>query len=241
MLLAKYLARRGYDCWVLDLRGHGHSEAPPTEPTFETFATLDVAAAVGAVCRETGHDRVMWVGHSGGGFLPLMAIARDPAVSRSIAGVVALASQADGAGVGVRARIGIALFWLVTNVVRKFPGRLFRFGPEDEFRRVMNQWFRWNWTKRWRGDDGLDYRGALATVDTPVLALAGAGDRLIAPARGCASLVDGLGSRDKSFEVCGVASGYCEDYSHARIVASRSAHKEIFPKVAAWLDQRSLP
>jgi predicted alpha/beta hydrolase len=71
--LARFLARAGFDAWVLELRGRGLSR--PTEAcrrpgrwTFDDLATIDVPAAVDHVVRETGRE-VAWVGHSMGGMV----------------------------------------------------------------------------------------------------------------------------------------------------------------------------
>lgn len=69
--LARFLARRGFDTWVVELRGRGLSRptvacARPGSWTFDDLATVDVPAAVAYVAGVTGR-RVAWVGHSMGG------------------------------------------------------------------------------------------------------------------------------------------------------------------------------
>ena len=71
--LARFLARAGFDAWVLEPRGRGHSHPGPgcSRPrswTFDDLVRLDVPAAVGHVVQATGRD-VMWVGHSMGGMM----------------------------------------------------------------------------------------------------------------------------------------------------------------------------
>jgi pimeloyl-ACP methyl ester carboxylesterase len=69
--LARYLAERGYDCWLLDLRGCGESVATGLKWnwTFDDYMLRDIPAALNLIRRETGHSKVHWVGHSMGGML----------------------------------------------------------------------------------------------------------------------------------------------------------------------------
>src|SRR6516164_5017650 len=71
--LARFLARRGFDAWVIELRGRGLSHptpacAAPRTWTFDDLALHDVPTAVRHVARMT-RRRVAWVGHSMGGML----------------------------------------------------------------------------------------------------------------------------------------------------------------------------
>ncbi len=72
--LARYLAHRGHDVWVIEYRGAGASRALPDadDPwgyTFDDLATEDVPALIEAVRAATGAARVSWVGHSMGGLV----------------------------------------------------------------------------------------------------------------------------------------------------------------------------
>ncbi|MBI3786338.1 MAG: alpha/beta fold hydrolase [Deltaproteobacteria bacterium] len=73
--LARFLVRRGYDVWVCELRGAGRSTRPGWlngkryNWTFEDYVQHDAPAVLRAVLRETGAERVHWVGHSMGGMI----------------------------------------------------------------------------------------------------------------------------------------------------------------------------
>jgi len=73
--LARYLARRGYDIWSLELRGAGNSTRPTWwngkryDWTFEDYVHHDARAALRIVLRESGAESVHWVGHSMGGMI----------------------------------------------------------------------------------------------------------------------------------------------------------------------------
>jgi oxygen-independent coproporphyrinogen-3 oxidase len=239
--LAAYLATHGFPCWVLELRGHGASDGRDRRAIFDDFGRLDVPAAVETVRQRAPGERMFFVGHSGGGLAFWMHLARHPEAAAHVQGVVTLASQATGAGLGVRGRVAISLIAAANNLGSRARRRLLRLGPEAEFRGVVNQWFVWNWRRRWRGRDGIDYLAALRGIHTPALCFAGAGDRYIAPVEGCRRLFDALGSTEKKLVICGEAHGFAEDYDHARIVASRGARQEIWPRILGWLQERSKP
>jgi pimeloyl-ACP methyl ester carboxylesterase len=237
--LASFLADQGFDCWIVEWRGHGRSQAGHTMPDFQHVADFDVPAGLDAVRRHTGKPHLFLAGHSGGGLVFLMHLARRPEARKQIKGLVTVASQATEAGRRWRDKATIASFAALNNLVGHLPGPAFGLGPENEWRGVMNQWFRWNWRRRWLGRDGFDYDAAVRKVAVPALCLAGAGDRFIAPVSGCRRLFDALGSQDKQFVVCGNAAGFAEDYDHRRIIASRAAGQEVWPVIATWMRDRA--
>lgn len=237
--LARSLSLRGFASYVLEWRGHGQSGPAHEGGNFESTALEDLPAALARIRERTQLRRVLWVGHSGGGFLPIMLMARQPETRELFAGVVSMATQAADTGRGPRARLGIAASAALTNLLRRAPGRALKLGPRDETPRMMNQWYRWNWTRRWSGDDGFDYRTHAAQINVPILALAGGGDRFVAPPEACRRFVDAIGSDDKRFLVCSRATGYAEDYDHARLLASRGAVREVWPLVTRWLQEHA--
>jgi len=94
--LARFLARRGLDAWVLELRGHGLSE--PAEGhrqrgwTFDDLVRFDVPAAIDHVRHRADGRCPVWVGHSMGGMIVYAALGQDAAVQESLAGLVAIAT-----------------------------------------------------------------------------------------------------------------------------------------------------
>lgn len=94
--LARYLARKGYDVWNLELRGAGRSTRPTWwngksyNWTFEDYVQHDARSALRTVLRETGANQVHWVGHSMGGMIAY-ALLMTPA-HRKIASAVTVGS-----------------------------------------------------------------------------------------------------------------------------------------------------
>jgi pimeloyl-ACP methyl ester carboxylesterase len=93
--LARFLARRGIDAWVLELRGHGHSEVAVGRRrgwTFDDLVRFDVPAAITHVRGRAGGRRLVWIGHSMGGMIAYAALGLDPAVQEALAGFVPMAA-----------------------------------------------------------------------------------------------------------------------------------------------------
>lgn len=236
---ARALADAGYPAFALDPRGHGASQRPGPRDrwTFDDWARRDVPAAIRAV---TSAERPGFlIGHSGGGAAALIALAAEPELRRRVSGVVVLATPLPW--LQPLRRPLAHLVRGVSRVLGRFPARRLGLGPEDELPGIMAQWMTWNLDGAWRGDDGTDYVERLADVDVPLLALAGAGDRLQSPPAASRALAEMVGSADRTFEVCGRDTGYGEDFDHAGIVVSRAAREGVWPRVLAWLDERTPP
>lgn len=94
--LARYLFERGYDAWVVELRGAGRSTRPNLwngkryDWTFEDYVQHDGPAAIRTVLRHAGAERLHWVGHSMGGMIAY-ALLMSPA-GEKIASAVTLGS-----------------------------------------------------------------------------------------------------------------------------------------------------
>ncbi len=79
--LASWLAARGSDVWVLDLRGHGAALAatPEQARTFDwdvdDYGLRDAPAAIRHVQGVTGYRTVGWLGHSMGGLVGAIHLA----------------------------------------------------------------------------------------------------------------------------------------------------------------------
>jgi pimeloyl-ACP methyl ester carboxylesterase len=73
--LARFLAERNFDVWVLELRGAGLSRSRDATReagsswSFDDHVHRDVPAAIALVLAETGQERLHWVGHSYGGMV----------------------------------------------------------------------------------------------------------------------------------------------------------------------------
>jgi pimeloyl-ACP methyl ester carboxylesterase len=233
------LARAGFDPWVIELRGHGQSARPP-HWTMDDWIRFDAPAAIELVLRETGSDHLFWIGHSAGGVVgAAFAGSGHPLVER-IRGTVLLGAPGPAGLRGFR-RLGAWATMLATGAVPalRLPGRPLRLGPEHEPGGLIRDWMHWNISGRWRGSGGQDYLAGMADARHSVLAVAGAGDRLLAPPVAVRDLLHRFGSTDRTLIVAGRSTGYSVDYDHPGLVIGRPAREEIWPRVVEWLRGRS--
>lgn len=117
--LARYLAARGYDAWLVELRGRGLSTRPRLfsgvryDWSFDDYAERDLPAAAEMVVRATSARRVHLVGFSTGA-LAAYAWLSDPHRSIEVASLVSIAGPAffKRLGRSISGRLVRNLRWL---------------------------------------------------------------------------------------------------------------------------------
>jgi pimeloyl-ACP methyl ester carboxylesterase len=261
--LAPYLARAGLDCFSIDLRGHGASRRTGGRSrgwTLDTYLAEDVPAALEAIRRETGHERVLWVGHSQGAVLGLAACGLYP---ERIAGLVALAAPAhfdvqerlrklvslDYPFRGRLTRIGARMiapfsgYWHpaladlaihLRNVEPRVYRRLLMNVIEDLPTGVLDQFATFIREDSFRSMDGkVDYRAALEGCRQPALFVAAEKDGLAPP-----SVVQAAFRRwggEKSYVV------FEREYGHTDLLLGRRAPDVVYPVIRDFLLAHAAP
>ncbi|CAD5377537.1 Esterase/lipase/thioesterase family protein [Pseudomonas sp. OF001] len=239
--LGAWLARAGFDVWLAEMRGHGLS---PRNRLYRSnrvadYARFDlpaIAAFVDEQCAQPAH----WLGHSLGGLSIAAALAGAHLAAMRVASLVLLGCQIRhlhwslklpplswGARLWLRRREQVGGGWL-------------GLGPEDEPAGIACDALRWYGPFGRFADGRQDWVAALAAVEVPVLALAGAGDHTD-PAQACRQLLECFGSSRRAYLRLGRAEGFAEDYGHAGLLAGRHAAREIWPLLEHWLRHRQLP
>jgi pimeloyl-ACP methyl ester carboxylesterase len=265
--LALALASAGFDCFALDLRGHGDSRrGSPQAWNFDTYLSQDIPAALDEVRAATRSDSVLWVGHSQGALLGLVAAGLFPT---RIAGVVALAPPthfhaqtalrrllpfaflATGRGHRFLARAatpiagwfhpGLAQFaWNSRNIDRLVYRQVLANVVEDVPPQVFRQFLDWMRRDRFASVDGLtDYRARLSGARQPALFVSGAVD-LLAPPEAVRAGYE-LWAGEKEYWNAGRTAGLSVDYGHSDLIFGRNAPDEIYPRIVAWMRAHSEP
>jgi len=267
--LAAHLAGAGFRTFSLDLRGHGDSRRGPPDAVpwnFDHYVNEDVPAALEAIRKETGEDRVLWVGHSLGAVAGMVSCQLHP---ERIAAIVAIAGpmsfDVDGRvaryvrkGALVDGRFNRTLAAMVApwaglayppaaelaingrNVERAVFRRLLANGIEDVSRPLFHQLAEWVTQDVCRSaDGGRDYRAGLSSCRQPALFLAAPLDPLAPPEVVRSSFQSWGGPR--TYVEFRRDAGHAADYGHTDLLVGRNAAADVFPVVSAWLQARSGP
>lgn len=177
------LAARGVSCAAMELRGTGSSRVRASRRTnfgYDELVRLDIPAAQAALAARFGGAHVHAIGHSLGGQLLALALARDPAAFASL--VLVASGSVDHRGFAFPKRYSVLVQSQLANAIAQtlgwFPGHRLGFGGLQP-RRLVRDWSRQIRTGLYAplGPE-FDYESALARVVLPVLGLSLHGDTL---------------------------------------------------------------
>ncbi len=151
--LAPYLARQGYDVWLLDARGHGLSVVNEgfENNTLGDYARYDIPAAV-AFVNEVCERSPYWLGHAEGFGALLMSLACGALEENSLAAAIGLGEPFPA---GSLRRLPLANH--LADMVSFSDGRNALVGPELESKALRHQ--------LWREQGVFGRRGRSLNVD----------------------------------------------------------------------------
>lgn len=188
--VVRALHRIGLSVVATDLRGHGECGPLVTRSSrfgYREIVEDDLTAVFAAVASRFPGAPVVPLGHSLGGQLVLLYLARQYAVAGDpgVQGVILLASGSawHGGFAGWRSPrnlISSQLFALTALVVGYWPGDKVGFGGRQS-RGMMRDWARQVRTGQYRLATATDYEAALRNVHLPVLAVDVEDDDLAPP------------------------------------------------------------
>lgn len=234
--LVQYLLSHGYQCWVLEWRGHGESETSKEPYDMETVARYDIPAVFDFLTSK-GVKRVDCVTHSGGGLSLAIFLTESFAEHKLINSITMFACQAFGSDQRKRNYIKVFLGKYVSKALGYVPGKFAGVVGENESFYMMEQWFAWNLSGRFISREGENIAEKMAQVKIPVFAICAEGDTHIAPPSGCLAFLNCFQNPKNKYLVCGETTGFSENFNHSRILQSRNAKTEVWPIVLDWIGQ----
>lgn len=278
--LAREARRRGFEVFVIELRGAGMSRAPFGRDRalyqwgFGDYVDHDLPALLQFVADRCDGATMHLVAHSMGGMLAYAAAVRWPKCIHSIAAIGApLAAQLE-LGLREKRLLQLAASLSVTQALRRVPlkrllGTAGRFVPLSHrladgvlFNRnnlepeVMSRMAReaiddiplrlvselvaeMARARRGQAQDSTSpyaHEAQLGEITAPVLAIAGAADR-VARLPSVRAVVERLRGPDVRFRAMGRSFGDRADYGHVDLLVGRHAPEEIYPQVLDFVEE----
>jgi poly(3-hydroxyalkanoate) synthetase len=236
--IVEYLTHRKYTCWLFEWRNHGNSKLCNLNFDFETIAFQEFNTVFKYLFDDCNLRNISCITHSGGGICLTISLIKYPDFKDKINSITIFACQAFGARINTLNYLKILIGKYSSMILGKVPGRKIG-GEEDESYYLMRQWFNWNLEKKFKGKSGIDYQQRMKNIKVPILSVYGGGDNFIAPRKGCEQFIKSFENKNNKLLFCSKHTGYIENYSHSRILHSRNAEKEIYPKVINWIREKN--
>lgn len=231
-----YLARLGFDVWLAEMRGHGLSprNRSYSRNRLADYIRHDLPAIAAFVIEQSG-QRPHWIGHSMGGTTLAAALGGGYLDEAQVASVALFGSQVSRSWWPLKVP---PLEWLLRGLLGRFEhlsGTRLKRGPEDEPMGVVLEALRMHGLFGRFGDAEGDWWSGLATVQVPLLAVAGSGDQQD-PEWACRQLFEQFGSPQRAFLCLGRSQGFSEDFGHIEMLVSKAAQTEVWPLLGRWLE-----
>jgi predicted alpha/beta hydrolase len=235
--LASTLAERGCAVAVLDLRGHG--ESGPHAAEGADWGYDELVRDVPWIARQAGArfpslPRIA-VGHSLFGHVALAHLSRK---GGALDRLVMLACNVNNPTwrwsplLWAEKAAYIAAMAATARIFGYVPIRRLGRGSDDESRRYADDFLRNARGPSWRSRDGFDYFAALPRVSTPILAIVGAGDRMMSPPGDVQRLMACVPTA--TVEIVGRGSGLDFDPGHMQLVLDERC-RPVWERVARWI------
>ncbi|AZG72497.1 alpha/beta fold hydrolase [Shewanella livingstonensis] len=242
--LGCFLAKAGFDVYVMDTAGRGLSE-----PRIDRDFTL----GQGEVIREQlplvqqfilqRHplvNKVHWCAHSWGGVLMASSLARYPDLQSSVASLLTFGSKRTIKVRSLKKWLMVDFFWnrfAPLCIARQgyFDASRFRVGMDNESRASLLQtidWVRGDWVDH---DDNFHYAQAASTaVWPPAWFIAGKNDNVLGNPSDVRDMIDECGFSQVKYTLLAKEKGNLLDYDHAGMLTHRQAEQDHFVQIKQW-------
>lgn len=248
--LAPWLASRGFDVYVADLRGRGMSSPAVSAASdwgLREMMEEDFPVMLQEIVRLRGQVPQHWLAHSWGGVMQLAFLARWSAPA-PVASLTFFGTKRHIASWSLKKLMMIDLGWgllgeLLAQVKGYLPARRFGFGVEDESAATYRQTRSWVRSKQWLDPyDVFDYAAALKELSLPpAFYITGAHDQVLGHPLDVYRLIQETGyDQVNEFLVAGKSSGFAHNYNHVNLLTHKDAPADVFPAVEEWLRKFSL-
>lgn len=246
--LGSYMAQRGYDVYVADLRGMGLSRpkvnATSTHGQTETIQQ-DIPALIRFILEHSGHKKLHLMAHSWGGvYLNSTLLFQQELIP------LVLSSTFFGSKRTVRARsferyFKIELIWNRLSLAaskRKgyLPAISYKLGSENESYKTHRQCVEWVKNDAWiDSDDSFDYgNAAKTTILPPTLHIAAIHDISMGHRFDVKAFMKESGPHTSKYLLLAKKHGNSLNYDHINMLTAPECISDHFPAVLDWVKKQ---
>ena len=233
--LARYLVEAGYDVWMMEMRGHGHSPHNRNyqSNTVEGYAAIDLPAVHEFIHEKTGASPI-WVGHSLGGTAIATALALN-SFRRAPRAAVLLGTQVVRRLWYLQIPTVPFVLKLAVSLKKGLDGRAMNMGPEHEPAGVIKEYIRrHSLLGRWKAPvSKQDLYIGWRSASVPLLGVSASHDARD-PDKHCQKFYQLYGG-PKQLMTLGKKQGLSRDYGHVDMIVSKDAETEVWPLLSQWL------
>ncbi|MBA56252.1 MAG: esterase [Pseudomonadales bacterium] len=244
--LAHYLAARGFDTYIPDLRGKGRSWPPVSGwATYRVGDAVnqDIPAILNTIQSVKGSAPVFWITHAWGGVLASSYLARYPEARSSLNGLINFGSHRVAVNRSLARYIWLDGLWgWLARLVAKFkgfiPGRGLKIGSENEFLGIQQDSSNWFRGEDWIDPvDQFDYGEALSKGLSfpPALYFAPSADLARCSAADVKGFMREIGHHNGRLVVLGQNLGNRHNYSQISMLTHPDAVHDHFPFMVNWM------
>lgn len=244
--LAPYLAKNGYDVFVVDLRGRGLSTPAISKRSKHGHREMlrdDFPAYINKIKEIKGDVPQHWVAHSWGGILILAYLAKKFA-SVKIASMVFFATKRRLTVLSLQRIWSVNIMWglmapLGIALKGYLPAKEYKAGSDNETKRSNSETSQWVKNKKWLDwYDKFDYAAALKKIKLPpTLHLTGKNDQLLGHPKDVQLLMLEAGGENSQLKILGRSTGHLNDYGHNDILTHKDAVTDVYPIVLDFMNR----
>lgn len=246
---ASYLAKQGYDVFMVDLRGKGHSW-PLINATSQVgvhqHITEDIPTCLNKIQSLRPDDKIIWLGHGWGSVLLAAYLGRFGNEAIRPSSFIQVGSRRQLLNDNCFKRWFHYLMWqrlakLVIALKGYLPSKFLGLGDVNESAAEVRDYLQWSENNAWLDPiDGFDYGGAIQSQQwPPSFYIAVSTDRYYADVADIRGFIKSLGRHDGRLVIIDKKSLLKRTYKHSQMLTHPDAESDYFSLITDWLDEYS--
>ncbi len=247
--LAGFLAKAGFNVYVLDTAGRGLS-TPRLSRGFELgqgeVIREQLPLVQSFILAKHPGKQVHWCAHSWGGVLMTSCLIRFADVRDSVASLLTFGTKRAIKSRSLKKWLMVDLVWnRVAPALARREGYLaadkWRMGMDNESRASLQQSIHWVSGEWLDADDNFDYGAAAKEIHWPQSwFIAGKNDTVLGNPADIQRTIAECGISEAKYTLLSRANGYRHDYDHAGMLTHMDAESDHFPEVLDWYLSQSI-